>query len=82
MQPVSGLIFVSLSGIPEAVISWGESERIVSNGTSLLNSWEGEIYQVVDTDILPAVCSIMWVELCFLPIKVKISLIKFPLRIA
>ena len=52
-----GFIFVCFSGIPEAVISWGESERIVSNGTSLLNSWEADIYQVFDTDIF---CPLYW----------------------
>ena len=47
MQQQTGpVIFACLSGIPEAVISWGETERSVSNGTSLLNSWEADIYQV------------------------------------
>ena len=58
MKPeLPSLIFAYLSGIPEAVISWGESERIVSNGTSLLNSWEADIYQVFDTDIF---CPLYW----------------------
>ena len=35
-----------VSGIPEADISWGESERLVSNGSSILNSWDADIYQV------------------------------------
>ena len=56
----SGLTIVCLSGIPEAVISWGESDRRVTNGTSLLNSWEADIYQVVHTDVFCPLSALLY----------------------
>jgi len=35
-----------VTGIPEASITWGQNNRLLANGTSLLNIWDSEFFQI------------------------------------
>ena len=39
-------IFVAIKGIPEAGITCGQNDRLLANGTSLLNIWDSELFNV------------------------------------